>query len=204
MVTTTPLTIGVLAFQGAFARHEEALRRLGVATRLVKVPSDLSECHGLVLPGGESTTMSKHMAFLEMQKPLMDFAQNRPIFGTCAGLILMARHVEGGGEVSSLGLLDITVRRNAYGRQIHSFTSRLPLHGPGLESSIEAIFIRAPQIVTHGPDVRVLAEWEGQPVLVQQGHWLGASFHPELSTDLSLHRYFVSLSHSRCELSEKT
>ena len=177
--------IGVLALQGAFAKHEEMLAKLGIPSLQVRYQHQLSLCSGLIIPGGESTTMTGQIKERELLKPLKEFAKTYPIFGTCAGLILMARE-------GILSVLDISVRRNAYGRQKDSFTTPLALSFA--EKPIEALFIRAPRIsAIHSPDVRVLAQIADEPVLIQQGKHLAAAFHPELTNDSSVHRYFVGL-----------
>lgn len=188
-----PLTLGVLALQGAFAKHCEKLKMIGVETYEVRKPHELQFCDGLIIPGGESTTISKQMAFIGMEGPLLQFASTKPCFGTCAGLILMSSEVEG-KEVSPLGLIDISVTRNAYGRQSDSFTTHVNLQiGSNSLIACEATFIRAPMISRCGNEVSILAKHEGRPVLVQQGRHLAATFHPELTEDLSVHRHFCSL-----------
>lgn len=186
-------TIGVLALQGAFAKHIAMVESLGVHAIEVRTVGDLVQCAGLIIPGGESTTMRKQIAFSGLWDPLLAFAADRSLFGTCAGLILMSRQIMGSAE-SSMGLLDVVVERNAFGRQIDSFSTHLQVK---LEDSVtkpcEAFFIRAPKIISCGPGVDVLATYEGAPVLVQQGKHLGAVFHPELTQDPSIHRYFLSM-----------
>lgn len=183
--------VGVLALQGAFAKHIAMVESLFAKAIEVRTVADLVQCSGLIIPGGESTTMRKQLHFSGLWDPLRAFAAERPLFGTCAGLILMARHIAQSNE-SCLGLLDITVERNAFGRQIDSFSTRLPIELEGTPSkSCEAFFIRAPSIVTCGPEVEVLASYNGKPVLVCQGKHLGAAFHPELTQDPTIHRHFL-------------
>lgn len=183
--------VGVLALQGAFAKHIAMVESLFAKAIEVRTVADLVQCSGLIIPGGESTTMRKQLHFSGLWDPLRAFAAERPLFGTCAGLILMARHIAHSNE-SCLGLLDITVERNAFGRQIDSFSTRLPIELEGTPSkSCEAFFIRAPSIVTCGPEVEVLASYNGKPVLVCQGKHLGAAFHPELTQDPTIHRHFL-------------
>lgn len=185
------LTIGVLALQGAFAKHREMLAGLGVNAIEVRTPEQLDLCAGLIIPGGESTTMVRQMAFVGMREALQRFAKERPCFGTCAGLILMARHVQN-NPFTPLGILDVEVQRNAYGSQADSFVSDMVLTLPGApERRVPGVFIRAPRIDRCGKDVVVLARQEGLPVLVQQGHHLGCACHPELSDDSTIHSYFV-------------
>ena len=188
------LKIGVLALQGAFAKHADVLSRLGVDFRFVKKPDDLNDLDALIIPGGESTTMLRQIGFIQLLPALKDFSQHRPLFGTCAGLILMSREIVAHPEMPSLQLLNVAVERNAFGRQIESFGTDIEVNLPSEKSFVfPAVFIRAPQIVQNGSEVSVLAAYKGKPVLVQQGLHLGASFHPELTEDLRIHRYFLSL-----------
>ncbi len=186
--------IGVLAIQGDYAAHAEALIESGAIPSLVKAPGDLSQdgqpLDGLILPGGESTTILKFLERSGLFESLKDFAATRPVFGTCAGAILLAREVRHPAQ-RSLGLLDATVERNAYGRQIDSTILTEPTALPG--GPLEMVFIRAPRITATGPDVEVLARREEFPVLVRQGHLLAATFHPELSHDRRVHRLFVDI-----------
>jgi len=186
------LRIGVLALQGDFAEHLRALTRLGVEGCRVRKVEELRQVDGLILPGGESTTIGTLMERFGLMEALRELArQGKPLYGTCAGLILMAKEIEG-SQQPRLGLMDITVRRNAYGRQVESFEADVEV--PRLEGPpLRAVFIRAPQVVRASPGVEVLAQWEGLPVLVQQGPWLASTFHPELTDDLRIHRYFLSL-----------
>lgn len=177
--------IGVLALQGAFAKHQELLEKVGAASLQVRTPDELSLCDGLILPGGESTSMAFHIQEKGLLDPLKTFAKTFPLFGTCAGMILMAQE-------GILSLLSITVARNAYGRQKDSFLA--PLKTTLSPDTLQVPFIRAPRITKiHSPEVHVLAEWEGSPVLVQQGKHLAASFHPELTNHYQIHQYFKSL-----------
>jgi 5'-phosphate synthase pdxT subunit len=180
--------IGVLAIQGDYAAHAEALIESGAEPVEVRKPEELDGLDGLILPGGESTTILKFLERLNLFESLKDFAATRPVFGTCAGAILLAREVRHPAQ-RSLGLLDATVERNAYGRQIDSIILTEPTTLPG--GPLEMVFIRAPRITSTGPDVEVLAHREEFPVLVRQGHLLAATFHPELSHDRRVHRLFV-------------
>lgn len=183
------MRIGVLALQGDFARHCAALKRAGAEAREVRVPEDLNGLDGLVLPGGESTAMMKLMERTGMEEAIRAFyTGGGALFGTCAGLILLARSVTH-PEQRSLGLLDATVERNAYGRQVDSFETDLSWTEDG--GAIRGVFIRAPRIREVGPGVRVLAERDGEPVLVRNGRVLAATFHPELTEDTRVHRYFL-------------
>lgn len=185
-----PLLIGVLALQGAYAAHAKMLQELGADTRLVRVPTELDGLDGLIIPGGESTTMLRFLDRNGFFDVLRDFVRTRPAFGTCAGAILLADRVESPAQ-RSLEALDITVERNAYGRQIDSTIVRSESELPG--GPLEMVFIRAPRITATGPSVEVLARREGDPVLVRAGHLMAATFHPELSGDLRVHQLFLDL-----------
>lgn len=176
----TPL-IGVLALQGGFAAHARMLRGLGAVVREVRVPADLDGLDGLVMPGGESTTMTLGIEREGLGQPLRDFG--RPILGTCAGLILLDR--------AHLGMMDITAARNAFGRQVHSFEAEVEFGDAIHGGPVHAVFIRAPWVAEHGLGVEVLAEVDGHPVAVREGSMLAISFHPELGDDDRLHRLFL-------------
>ncbi|GGH11051.1 pyridoxal 5'-phosphate synthase glutaminase subunit PdxT [Silvibacterium dinghuense] len=186
--------IGVLAIQGDFAAHAEALREAGAEAVLVRKPAELAGVEGLVIPGGESTTFLRFLERDGFLGALQEFVQTRPTFGTCAGCILLAKEVRNPAQ-RSLGVLDVTVERNAYGRQIDSIieTSQTALEG----GPLELVYIRAPRIVRSGEGVKVLAERDGFPVLVEQDHLMAATFHPELSLDRRVHQRFVDLVRSR-------
>jgi len=189
--------IGVLALQGAFREHRQRLESLGARVSEVRLPADLADLDGLVLPGGESTTIARLMTDFGLWAPLRDFhAAGGALWGTCAGAILLAREVRGappqfGGQQRSLALMDLTVRRNAFGRQVDSFG--VPLAVQGLDSPFSAVFIRAPVIEEVGEGVQVLARHAGQIVLARQGRLLASSFHPELTPDSRLHALFLQL-----------
>ncbi len=182
--------IGVLALQGDFERHLKALERLGVRATEIREPEDLHGLTGLVLPGGESTAMLKLMEGTGMEDAIRAFhEQGGALFGTCAGLILIADRVSDPSQ-RSLHLLDVDVDRNAYGRQRDSFEADVET-SIGKEEPLRAVFIRAPKVTRQGPDVEVLARANGDPVLLRQGRVLAATFHPEMTQDLRVHRYFV-------------
>jgi 5'-phosphate synthase pdxT subunit len=183
--------IGVLALQGASQRHAEALTAAGACPVEVRTPDDLGGIEGIVLPGGESTTMSKLLELSGLFDPLAErLLDGMPAFGTCAGLILLSsRILDGRPDQRSFGVLDVDVRRNAFGRQVDSFETELAVDG--LAGEFPAVFIRAPAIERVGDDVDVLARVDGHAVLCRQGHVLAAAFHPELSDDLRLHRLFL-------------
>jgi pyridoxal 5'-phosphate synthase pdxT subunit len=175
-----PPLIGVLALQGGFEAHANALQDVGARTRIVRVPSDLDGLDGLVIPGGESTTMTLGIAREQLAEPLRDFVRSgRPTLGTCAGLIMLDR--------DHLGLLDVGVRRNAFGRQVSSFEADLDFEG----GPLHAVFIRAPWVEEVGDEVEVLAEVDGHPVAVRQGNVLAVAFHPELTDERRLHRWLL-------------
>jgi 5'-phosphate synthase pdxT subunit len=185
--------VGVLALQGAFARHVEAVAGLGYESFEVRNAAQLERCDALVLPGGESTTMSNLLKTFDLVDPLTTMlAGGLPVFGTCAGMILLADSISDGREDQiSFGVIDIAVRRNGYGRQIDSFETDLAVAELG-DDPFTAVFIRAPVVEAVGAGVDVLASVDGDPVLCRQGPILVSSFHPELTEDLRLHRYFLT------------
>jgi 5'-phosphate synthase pdxT subunit len=183
-------TIGVLALQGAFEVHARRLAELGANTLLIRKPEELASLDALVLPGGESTTFLKHLERAGFYDVLNTFVHTKPTFGTCAGCILLAKDVENPTQ-PSFGALDITVQRNAYGRQNDSaiLTSETALSG----GPLEMVFIRAPRISRVGPGIETLATRDGDPTLIRQGHLLAATFHPELSDDTRVHQLFLDI-----------
>ena len=187
--------VGVLAIQGDIEAHAAALGRIGAESLPVLRARDLAGLDGLVLPGGESTTISKGLTRLALWEPLREFvAAGRPVLGTCAGAILLARDVLRGNEsepVGSLGAIDVTARRNAYGTQVDSFAAPAdPGAAPGLEG-LQCVFIRAPEFIDPGDRVEVLVRVDGRPVLVRQGKVLACAFHPELTEDSRVHRLLL-------------
>lgn len=194
------MRIGVLALQGDFAKHVEVLRSLGVEVQEVRKPQDLESCQGLIIPGGESTVMLKQIEFIQMRQPLLFFAQQKSVFGTCAGLILMSQSIQS-SPLQPLKLLDIEVERNAFGRQVESFQDYISVEFSTEHSKrFPAFFIRAPRIRKWGKDVQTIATWRDEPVLVQQGHHLGASFHPELTPNPEVHLYFIERVRLRAQI----
>ena len=181
--------VGVLALQGDFEAHRKAIERAGAAAVEVRTAAEHDAVAGLVIPGGESSTMLKLLDLENLFEPLREFGLRKPVFGTCAGAILLARTVTH-PEQRSLELMDLVVERNGYGRQLDSRVARID--GPGFDD-FEAVFIRAPIIRSVGPSVRVLATYRDAPVLVEQGRRLAATFHPELSGDLRIHRLFLEM-----------
>jgi 5'-phosphate synthase pdxT subunit len=197
------MNIGVLALQGDFAEHAATLRKLGVEPVEVRLPADLRQLHGLIIPGGESTTITRLMVSYGLLDPLRALAQGGfPIWGTCAGAIVLAREAIGLDQ-PNIGAMDITVRRNAFGSQIDSFEIDLPMAALG-PRPFHAVFIRAPVIEATGPAVEVLARLpDGRVVATRQGRLLATSFHPELTADLRLHQYFLDLAHGAPPTSPK-
>lgn len=187
------MKIGVLALQGDVREHLRALESAGATPVEVKTAAQLAGVAALVLPGGESTTIGKLLDRFEVLEPLRERANDgMPLYGTCAGLILMANEIVGGHEAPHrLGVMDVGVRRNAYGRQVDSFESELEVKG--LAESFTAVFIRAPVIERMGQGVEVLATCDEVPVLVRQGHLVASSFHPEMTGDARLHEMFVEM-----------
>jgi 5'-phosphate synthase pdxT subunit len=187
------MRIGVLALQGDFGLHARALEKCGVEAVEVRKPLELDEVDGLVMPGGESTTLLKLMDAWDFVPALEKFhSEGKPIFGTCAGLIILAREVESPKQFS-LGLIDVTVERNAYGRQRESFEAHGTAKLDGQAIPLEMFFIRAPRIRRVGPGVEVLAEHGGEPVMARQDRVLVATFHPELTDTTTVHQYFCDL-----------
>jgi 5'-phosphate synthase pdxT subunit len=187
------LRIGVLALQGDFALHVQALARCGVEAVEVRKPEQLANLDGLIIPGGESTTLLKLIDEWHFVPALGEFhAAGKPVFGTCAGLILLAREVENPRQFS-LGLIDVDVERNSYGRQRESFEARGTAMLDGTPTPIEMMFIRAPRIRRVGEGVEVLARQDGDPVMAQQGTVLVATFHPEVTGEQGVHKYFCEM-----------
>lgn len=176
------MRIGVLALQGNFREHAAMLRRLGADVVEVRKPGELEDLDGLVIPGGESTAIGRLVRIYGLEEALGRF--ERPVFGTCAGMILLGRD-------GLLGRVDVGVRRNAYGRQVASFEADLDLGGE--EELLRGVFIRAPRVEDVGPEVEVLAELDGEPVLLRDGRYLVASFHPELTDDTRVHERFLAM-----------
>ena len=185
--------IGVLALQGAFAAHAAALQRLGASTAEVRVAVDLEQCDALVLPGGESTTMSQLLETSQLFDPLAKrIAADMPVFGTCAGMILLSKGIaDGRPDQRSFAALDIDVQRNGFGRQLDSFETEIDVLG--LDRAFHAVFIRAPRISRIGSEIETLATHGGEPVLVRSKTVMAASFHPELADDDRVHQLFLNM-----------
>ncbi|MEA2505971.1 MAG: pyridoxal 5-phosphate synthase pdxT subunit [Actinomycetota bacterium] len=187
------MKVGVLALQGDVREHERALDALGATPVRVKRAEELDAVQALIIPGGESTTIGKLLDRFELLQPLNDkVADGMPVYGTCAGLILMAHTVVGKEEAPHrVGALDVDIRRNAYGRQVESFEADLEVEG--LDSAFRAVFIRAPLIERAGDDVSIIATYDGHPVLVKQDRLLASSFHPEMTGDHRIHQMFLDM-----------
>ncbi len=186
--------IGVLALQGDFGRHEHQIRLLGAQSKQVRTAGDLDEIDALIMPGGESTTMNILLDRFEIRDRLRQFGRTRPIWGTCAGMIMLGKEIEDNqASVTPLGLMDISVIRNGYGRQVYSFEEDLFVNltnGAG-PIRIKATFIRAPRVTRSGKSVTILAEFQNSPVLLQEGNLMASSFHTELDDDTTLLAYFL-------------
>ncbi|MCD6233418.1 MAG: pyridoxal 5'-phosphate synthase glutaminase subunit PdxT [Candidatus Marinimicrobia bacterium] len=182
------MRIGVLAIQGAFRKHAEALESLKTQPVIVKYAADLNYLDGLIIPGGESTVMTRQLGFRLSWEDLNAFAQKKAVFGTCAGLILLGKGCSD-PRVRQLGLLDAAIERNAYGSQIESFTENVTLSFD--KHPFHAVFIRAPKILKVGKEAEIVATFRGEAVMIRQKHLLGAAFHPELTNDVRIHDYFI-------------
>ena len=186
-------TVGVLAIQGDFERHVHQLNLVGARPVEVRLPQDLRQLDAVILPGGESTTINIMIDRFELREPLLQFGRSKPMFGTCAGMIMLARRIENNiSGVKPLGLMDIDVDRNGYGRQVHSFEDRVQADLSGSTADLTATFIRAPRVTRLGAGATPLAFWQGDPVLIEQGLLLAASFHAELNDDTTLLEYFLT------------
>jgi pyridoxal 5'-phosphate synthase pdxT subunit len=184
--------VGVFAYQGDVREHIRAIEQCGASAQPVRYAKELRAVDALILPGGESTTIGKLIVRNELIEPLREFAASgKPIFGTCAGMILLAKEIVGNDQFR-LGLMDITVARNAYGRQVESFEAELDSPAFG-DNPLHGVFIRAPRIAALGADVEALARYNGEVVLCRQNNLLAASFHPELTADCRVHRYFLAM-----------
>lgn len=191
MAGTKP-KIGILSLQGDFEAHQKALAQLGAAATLVRTAGEIAEVDGLILPGGESTTVGKLMDRHGLDRVIRErAAAGMPVYGTCAGLILLAKDIDGSDQLR-LGLMDVTVCRNAFGRQVESFEADIPVAAIG-DEPVRGVFIRAPYVRQIAPDVEVLGTFEDKIVAVRQGNLLGTAFHPELTDDLRMHTYFLQI-----------
>lgn len=186
-------SIGVLALQGDYEAHERQLKLLGAKAVEVRLPKDLEGLDALILPGGESTTMDKLINRFGLRQPLTDFCKSKPAWGTCAGMIMLSQKIEDNQSlVTPLGILDIDVLRNGYGRQVFSFEDKIDVSFGNGTSKLAATFIRAPKITRLGKDVKILGKFGGDAVLISQSNILASSFHTELSGDTTLLKYFIT------------
>jgi len=184
------ITIGVLALQGAYQKHVESLSRLGVESLLIRKPAELEHCAGLIIPGGESTTMSLLIQESGMYEPLRTFAQSHPVMGVCAGMIMMAETVND-ERVTPLKILPFRALRNHYGRQVHSFTAEISLDFDTSGGPLKAHFIRAPGVADLGQGIEVLAHYDDEIIMIGKDKHLALSFHPELTNDTRIHQYWL-------------
>lgn len=185
--------VGILALQGNFSQHAAMLLHLGYAPKMVRYPKDLEACRALIIPGGESTTMSKQIDRNGLRAPIKDFGKKNPIMGTCAGMILLSNS-KNGKNMDPLNIMDFTVDRNAWGRQVYSFTDTLKLHFDK-RKQFKGTFIRAPKINQIGKQIKVLAEYNGEPVMLKNSKHLVCSFHPEIGKDTRIHQFFLKNLH---------
>lgn len=193
MAKTNPKSIGILALQGDYEAHSKQLKAVGATPVEVRLPKDLNGLDALILPGGESTTMNKLIDRFGLRQPLVDFCKSKPVWGTCAGMIMLSKKIEDNqSNVTPFGLLDIDVLRNGYGRQVFSFEDEIDVSLGNGTSKLAATFIRAPKVTRIGHDVVVLAKFKNDPVLIRQKNVLASAFHTELGTDTTLLTYFLS------------
>ena len=190
------MKIGVLSLQGAYLKHIEILDRLNVDACEVRYKKDLNHIDALIIPGGESTALTKLIESQSLYEDLSKFVENKPVYGTCAGLILLSKNINGNKKVKAFKKLNISTKRNGWGRQVHSFIKNISIDIS--EDPFEAIFIRAPKISDCGANVEVLSSIENSPVMVKQNKILATTFHPELSNDTRIHEYFVDMVRSEC------
>ena len=183
------ITVGILALQGAYQKHQNSLARLGIESRLVRKPDELETCSALILPGGESTTISLLIQEYGFYQAIKSFAENHAVLGVCAGMILMADEVDD-IRVTPLGLIPFKATRNFYGRQVHSFTADIKLEFD--QSSFSAQFIRAPGIEKQSPEVKVIATHDDKAIMIGKGKHIALSFHPELTDDIRIHEYWLN------------
>jgi 5'-phosphate synthase pdxT subunit len=183
--------VGVLALQGAYQKHVESLSRLGVESRLVRKAAELDGCSALIIPGGESTTISLLMQEYDMYEPIKKFAETHPVMGVCAGMIMMANEVDD-YRVKPLGIMPFKALRNHFGRQVHSFTADIELEFNDNDAPFSAQFIRAPGIENPSPETQVLATYDNEAVMIGTGKHVALSFHPELTGDTRVHDYWLS------------
>ena len=182
--------IGILAIQGDFAKHKDMIRSLGHSALEIRIPEQLADTDALIIPGGESTTFVKIFSMSDFTRQIKAYAQNHPIMGTCAGLIILAREVDN-LPAEPLNLIDISVARNAYGRQRESFIDKVSISLNGTSQEFGGVFIRAPKIIQTGLAVKIMGTHNGDVVLVRENNILACTFHPELTSDPAIHKYFI-------------
>lgn len=193
MAETNSKSIGVLALQGDYEAHEKQLKKLGAIAVEVRLPKDLVGLDALILPGGESTTMNKLIDRFGLRQPLVDFCKAKPVWGTCAGMIMLSIKIDDNqANVTPFGVLDIDVLRNGYGRQVFSFEDKIDVNLGNGTSKLAATFIRAPKVTRIGKEVKVLGKFKNDPVLISQNNILASAFHTELSDDMTLLSYFTT------------
>ena len=184
------MNIGVLALQGAFTKHQDILFKLGINCSLIKYSSDLNNCDGLIIPGGESTAMSIQVERNGLRKPIKKFANNKSVFGTCAGMIMLSsKNIS--NNIKPLGLMKFSVNRNAWGRQVDSFTDTVRLDFDK-KNDFEGVFIRAPKISSFEGNIKILATYNDEPVMITDGLHCVCSFHPEIGSDMRIHAYYLN------------
>jgi 5'-phosphate synthase pdxT subunit len=201
--TSTSKIIGILALQGDYEAHHKLLERIGIGTAYVRTPQELKAVDALILPGGESTTIAKLMSRIGLDTAIQQrVAAGMPVYGTCAGMILLAKEIEDRPDQPTLDLMDICVARNAFGRQLDSFEADLPfsLEGEPDDSPIHGVFIRAPYVTKKGKEVQVLGKYQDKIVGIQEGSLLATAFHPELTDDSRIHAYFARLADASKEI----
>ena len=185
------MKIGVLSLQGAYLKHMEILDRLKISSLPVRYKKDLDDIDALIIPGGESTALTKLIESQSLYEALSKFIDNKPVYGTCAGLILLSKKIDENKKVKPFKKLDITTKRNGWGSQVHSFTKQISLNIS--KKSFKGVFIRAPKISNFGSDVEVLSSIDESPIMVKQNKILATTFHPELSNDTRIHEYFINM-----------
>ena len=185
------MKIGILGLQGGYSKHNSILSSIGIEGIYIKYDYDLDNCCALIIPGGEATTLTKLIKRNNLYPTLLKFVKKKPVFGTCAGLIMLSKNVND-KRIKTLNCLDITVCRNGWGSQINSFSTKIDLRW-NTDKQFEAIFIRAPKITKINNSIEILSSFKGEPVLVQKDNYLGATFHPELVNDVRIHEYFLNM-----------
>jgi len=187
------LKVGVLCLQGGYQKHIEILSSIGVKAKKVRYKDDFKNIDGLILPGGESTTFSKLIEKQNLHETLLKFLKKKPVYGTCAGLILMSKKISNNNSIKTFNMLDITVSRNAWGRQLDSFVEDIDIDIDTFDRKFKAIFIRAPKIINSNNKLEILSYYMDTPIMIKSGKLLGTTFHPELTNDSRIHKYFIDM-----------